>query len=272
MKPDSQGRLGFIRRRSHDIVPISECLLFCGPINTFLSGWNSDPPQMKRLRQADLLYSHHEENLGLHLDTQPNSVEMKELLGRFPNLLIGWPGKETVQRIAVPGAGVIYHASAATFFQVNHFLWPVMLDTISRNLPRQFSALDLYSGVGFLIPPLLRGENAPMAVESHPLSVALARKTFPELTILRSDTGHLKIPSQISLIVCDPPRSGLNEKTRRLINGSSADTLFIISCNPATLLRDIGDFRQNGWTLQTMEAFDLFPHTPHLELFTRLTR
>lgn len=272
MKPDKQGRLGFIRRRSHEIIPISDCLLFCDPINTFLSRWNTDPPRMKRLFQADLLYSPSEESLGLHLDTPPDPKELKDLRRRFPDLKIGWPGQESVQRIAIPESGVAYHASAGAFFQVNRFLWPVMLETVRRHLPEKFSALDLYSGVGFLIPPLLHGEHPPMAAENHPLSVDLFKRTFPQLAVFQSDTGRLEIPSRISLIVCDPPRSGLNEKTRQIISSSSADTLLIVSCNQATLLRDIGEFLRFGWTLQTMEAFDLFPHTPHLELFAKLTR
>ncbi len=272
MKPDADSRLGFVRRRSHEIVAISHCLLFCPAINAFLTDWNADPPILKKLLQMDLLYSPGQDSLGIQLDQAPEPKELKYLTGRFPDLRIGYPGHETIMTVTAPDLPLAYHASPAAFFQVNHFLWPVMLDTLSRHLPEQFSALDLYSGVGFLIPPLMRGKHPPMAAESHSLSVRLAQKTFPQLTILRSDANHLDIPHHIDLIVCDPPRSGLSEKTRRLINSSSVQTLMYISCNQATLLRDIQDLQLSGWRLSALEVFDLFPHTPHLELFAHLNR
>lgn len=272
MKPDEQGRLGFVRRRSHRIVAISDCLLFCPAINRFLADWNQNPPRLRKLFQVDLLYSPSQDSLGVNLDSAPGAPEQAELQNRFPDLLIGWPDRPVIQTITVPGTNIAYHASPAAFFQINRFLWPVMLDSLSRHLPESFSALDLYSGVGFMIPPLLRGQPPPLAAECHPLSTTLSKMTFPELTILHTDTSRLKIPDHITVVVCDPPRSGLNEPTRRLIDESSVHTLLYISCNQATLLRDIAELRRNGWRLEDMEGFDLFPHTPHLELFAKLTR
>jgi len=272
MKPDKAGRLGFVRRRSHEIIPINHCLLFCPPINQFLQQWNADPPRLGTLLQADLLYSPSEKRLGLHLDHIPSPEELKFLNRQFPEVLIGYSGQEAILTIRLSTGSTPYQASPAAFFQVNHFLWPFMLDAVKRHLPKHFSALDLYSGVGFLIPPLMVGQHMPMAAENHPLSVRLAKQTFPQLTILRSDTNHLQIPAHVNLIVCDPPRSGLSEKTRALITESSVQTLLYISCNQATLLRDIKNLLQSGWQLNAMEAFDLFPHTPHLELFAKLTR
>jgi tRNA/tmRNA/rRNA uracil-C5-methylase (TrmA/RlmC/RlmD family) len=272
MKPDPQGRLGFVRRRSHQIVPISDCLLFTEPINRFLAAWNADPPGLQKLFQVDILHSPGEEGLGIHLGHAPAAGEAERLQGQFPDLLLGWPGQEVVQTITIAGSPTRYHASPAAFFQVNHFLWPVMLDAVERHLPLRFSALDLYSGVGFLIPPLMRGDQPPQAVEGHPLSVELARKTFPHLTIIRSDTSHQEIPDPVDLILCDPPRSGLGDRVLEQIQGSGVKTLLYISCSQATLIRDIRRLTELGWELSNMEAFDLFPHTPHLELFAELKR
>ena len=272
MKPDEQGRLGFVRRRSHDIVPINNCLLFCQQINDFLEHWNADPPRLRQLRQLDLLFSPGSEVLGIHLSHRPQESEIKDLQSRFPKLLLGYPGDEVVQIIEIPDIPHPFHASPAAFFQVNRHLWSTMLNTVSRHLPETFWALDLYSVVGFLIPPLLRGLRPPMAAESHPLSVRLARLSFPHLQILRCDSNHLDIPKGLDLIVCDPPRSGLSPTTRTLICESSVKTLLYISCNQSTLLRDTNDLLQRGWHLDSMEAFDLFPHTPHLEIFSRLSR
>lgn len=272
MKPDPRGRLGFVRRRSHEIVPITSCLLFAEPINLFLQQWNQNPPKLKKLFQVDILYSPSEGSLGIHLGHPPSREEAESLQRQFPDLLIGWPGQEKIQTITVPGYQTHYHASPAAFFQVNRFLWPVMLDTVDRHLPAAFSALDLYSGVGFLIPPLLKGQQPPLAVESHPLSVKLARLSFPDLTIIRADTSSQEIPAEVSLILCDPPRSGLSEPVLLQISESAVNTLLYISCNQATLIRDISRLSEQGWQLEAIEAFDLFPHTPHLELFARLTR
>jgi 23S rRNA (uracil1939-C5)-methyltransferase len=74
------------------------------------------------------------------------------------------------------------------------------------------------------------------------------------------------------LIVIDPPRSGLSARGMGLMTALMPATLIYVSCNPATLARDLGRLITAGYSLERVAPFDLFPHTSHLETLTVLKR
>jgi 23S rRNA (uracil1939-C5)-methyltransferase len=173
-------------------------------------------------------------------------------------------------------SGHSYQVSLGGFFQVNRFLLPGLLELVlgdgSGGKRSGRLAWDLYSGAG-LFARALDFENVT-AVESAGFSADdlkhnLAGKPHrvvrsSTLDFLRSQTRG---PSQATpeLILVDPPRAGLGKEVCTHLASIAASTIVYISCDPATLARDLQTLLQSGYFLQTIHLVDLFPQTFHLE-------
>ena len=72
------------------------------------------------------------------------------------------------------------------------------------------------------------------------------------------------------LVVMDPPRAGVGADTLKLLMDLRPQRLHYVSCSPPTLARDLGFLLQHGYRLDTLEMFDCFPHTYHIESLARL--
>ena len=84
-----------------------------------------------------------------------------------------------------------------------------------------------------------------------------------------------KVPQSLKntdLILTDPPRAGMNSKTREAIKKINPEKIVYISCNPATWARDAGDFIRSGFILKSIDLIDMFPGTMHIELISEFYR
>ena len=75
-----------------------------------------------------------------------------------------------------------------------------------------------------------------------------------------------------SVVVVDPPRKGMDEKAVEAVASMRPERVVYVSCNPATLARDILRFNAFGYTLSRVKAVDMFPRTCHVETVVKLTR
>ena len=170
-------------------------------------------------------------------------------------------------------ASVPYQVSLGAFFQVNRFLLPTLLELAVTNKSGRL-AWDLYSGVG-LFARALDFENVT-AVESEGFSADDLKKNSgtgsrrvvrsSALDFLRSFTPVQQRPD---LIVVDPPRAGLGKEICTRLANIAAPNIIYVSCDPATLARDLQTLLQSGYSLQAMTLVDMFPQTFHLETVTR---
>ena len=138
-------------------------------------------------------------------------------------------------------------------------------------------ALDLYSGVGLFALPLARRFERVIAVESSPLSIDDLRanvranvKVSAQSTeaYLTSVAGTLKP----DLIVVDPPRTGLGTAVSTQIARLAAQEIVYVSCDPATLARDLKQLTSDGRKIAEIHLIDLFPQTFHIETCLVLRR
>jgi 23S rRNA (uracil1939-C5)-methyltransferase len=174
-----------------------------------------------------------------------------------------------------------YQVSAGAFFQVNRYLVPELLEEVVAG--RQGAlAWDLYAGVGLFAQALAERFERIIAVESSPAAMAdlirnlhghgHKRVTQDTLHFLKSPLSQqpgLVVPD---LVVVDPPRAGLGAEVCQRLAAVQPRQIVYVSCDPATLARDLRTLQPSGYRPVALTLIDLFPQTFHLETVATLER
>ncbi|MGA2961605.1 MAG: 23S rRNA (uracil(1939)-C(5))-methyltransferase RlmD [Candidatus Korobacteraceae bacterium] len=169
-----------------------------------------------------------------------------------------------------------FRVDAGAFFQTNRFLVDELLSTVLTSHEGR-RALDLYAGVGLFSVPLSRRFQRVTAVEIAPLSVdALRANSGGRVEVVAAATEQFlrgfHAPAGLDLVVVDPPRAGLGERTARALARLKTSELIYVSCDPATLSRDLRVLVESGFHIEEAHLVDLFPQTFHIETVFRLAR
>jgi 23S rRNA (uracil1939-C5)-methyltransferase len=159
---------------------------------------------------------------------------------------------------------------------VNRYLTDELIDIVTSGRSGS-TALDLYAGVGLFSSVLNREFERVIAVEGSPTSHAdLLYNSPPNVKAVCSTTEkYLKnVAGKLrpDLVVVDPPRSGLGESTADDLIALGAPQITYVSCDPATLARDLSGLLKAGYRVQEAHMVDLFPQTYHLESVFHLVR
>jgi 23S rRNA (uracil1939-C5)-methyltransferase len=186
--------------------------------------------------------------------------------------------------------GLEFEVSANAFLQTNsrqaESLYAATLE--AAGLRGGETVLDLYCGTGTLTLLLARvaGVGAVVGVESAPEAVERAvrnaeRNRIPNARFIAGEArrvlrewarGERAGAVRPEIVVVDPPRAGLHPRVVARVAELEPRRVVYVSCNPATLARDVKDFAVRGFTLMEVRPFDMFPHTPHIECVARLER
>jgi 23S rRNA (uracil1939-C5)-methyltransferase len=190
-------------------------------------------------------------------------------------------GREQTRTIA----GERYRFDAGCFFQINHSLLEPLLREGLRDAAKETegeTALDLYAGVGLFTLPLARRFARVVSVEGNAASSAYARRNLSDagLTNARVETGavgdwlarNAERFGSVDFILLDPPRAGAEPDAVRGIIALRPRHISYVSCDPATLARDLHALNTAGYRLSSVRAFDMFPQTHHVETVVHLTR
>src|SRR5262245_48574793 len=146
--------------------------------------------------------------------------------------------------------------------------------------------LDLYCGAGTLTLLLARAAAEAVGVESVADAVERARRNAARNGVAnaRFELGESRAvlrewasggrpgAPRPDVVLVDPPRAGLHPRVVARVAELSPARIVYVSCNPATLARDLKDFAGLGWRVAEVTPYDMFPHTPHIECVTRLER
>jgi len=160
---------------------------------------------------------------------------------------------------------------AESFFQANRFLLPSLVDAVMRAVPADGAVLDLYAGVGlFSVCLAAAGRKRLSAVEGDRTSGKdLARNAAPygalRVSIDSVEEYLARHKPRAATVLVDPPRTGMSREAMRAIVAICADRVIYVSCDPATMARDARRLLDGGYDLASLQAFDLFPNTPHVE-------
>jgi 23S rRNA (uracil1939-C5)-methyltransferase len=165
-----------------------------------------------------------------------------------------------------------FQVSARSFFQVNTAMAEKMIAFLleNLNLSPTAHALELYAGVGLFSAFLAQQVGHLTAVESsgsacHDFAVNLDEFDNVDLYEAQAEEVLPTLDTQVDLLLMDPPRSGLAPAVHDALAKLQPKQIAYISCDPATLARDVKRILGNGYQLQSVTPFDLFPHTAHIE-------
>lgn len=170
--------------------------------------------------------------------------------------------------------------SPSTYFQVN---LPVA-EMMARHVLGQLGPLgkrvllDAYCGAGTFTLPTATKALAAIALELDAIAVAdlresLTRQSIDNVTVLQGDAGmslRSLIPGTIDCAVIDPPRSGCSKQVLRQLVRIKIPRIVYVSCDPSTLARDLRYLLDQGFLLDSIVPFDLFPQTAHIECVASL--
>ena len=162
-----------------------------------------------------------------------------------------------------------FRVSAGAFFQVNRYLTDELVDIVARNHSGEM-ALDLYAGVGLFSAALSQSFAQVIAVEASPTSYSdLLYNSKSNVRAVHATTDQfLKNRGRKlrpDLVVVDPPRGGLGGVVVRSLGVLGARQVTYVSCDPATLSRDLAGLLSAGYHIRQAHVVDLFPQTYHVE-------
>jgi tRNA/tmRNA/rRNA uracil-C5-methylase (TrmA/RlmC/RlmD family) len=290
---DSGGRAGLRRHRSHEIIQIDRCLI-----------------AHQLITQADATGERWPSAEAVEVSVAPLSRERGVLIrgaaqvSRLPDI-----PADSVQlarkrgaRIPVRGRGYLTHRAAGRdwrvslggFWQVHASAADVLAEVVLAEAAPQPGemALDLYCGAGLFAGVLAEAvgpEGAVVAIEQDAQAVRDARhnlREWPWARVHRGDVGAVLAQIGIggaSVAVLDPPRTGAERPVIDVLCGDghagaergpapALRRIVYVSCDPATLARDLRLLRAAGWELTGLRGYDAFPMTHHVECVATLAR
>jgi len=295
---DSEGRPGYRSRRSHSLIPIAECPIAAPLLITAAHVVRESlqrVPANLRPTEVLLFCSPDESSLlatffasesaGVRLEPLAKALEERVPALKSAELATdGRPGHpaRTLSRwglnsITYCAAGFNYRVDPGAFFQVNRWLVDGLVDCVTAG---QSGALawDLFAGVGLFARKLTASFARVVAVESAPpagdaLAANLAGTSWTAVRAATLDFLHTFVGEERpDLVVVDPPRTGLGAELTALLSRLAAPALVYVSCDPATLARDLKTLLGSGYQVESVTLADLFPQTLHLETVVYLRR
>jgi 23S rRNA (uracil1939-C5)-methyltransferase len=297
-------QLGFFRQGTRIPIEAASCLLIpeaakalVAGVAECLSAQRALPVFLESLevRWSELL------NQGLlifrgrcrHMDQASALVEvlgsLKEVVGLVFNNTQANRDRESKTSLVLAGQGHILERFHELTLRIGHrsFLqanWPVYEALGERLLEwgddlKGHRILEIYAGVGALGMTLARRGALVTIVEPNAYGLADARRSATLSHVgrcrFRAETAEAYLSGtsagDYEAIIVDPPRTGLSPITIQELGRILAPRLFYVSCDPATLARDLSRLSSFGYRIRRIQPFDMFPQTAHLETLVELT-
>ncbi len=250
------GRPGFYRRGSHDLIAIEDCLLVPEVIFDWIRESFRPPPCPD------------DQELAVVTDGEQWGARLRH------------GGSESFygQQPAIEFDLSPFHLRVrpGTFVQANRFLLKPMQQLVRETVRsyRVERAVDLFAGGGFFTLPLALETGRVTAVEVSAAHGELLRENIERNSlnnvIWQVGDALVTPPPPADLYLLDPPRGGLSARLIRHLTEARPRAILYFSCDSATLARDLGQFSNRGFSFRRIVLLDNYPQTDHLETFVVL--
>jgi 23S rRNA (uracil1939-C5)-methyltransferase len=294
---------GYFKLSSHELLPVEECPISSPLINRGIAAlWHAGRAgkAIEGVREVEFFSNADDTKLLLEFLCAPEARRAavrawaEELCASMPEIAgvaaFREPQKGVFEPLVTVGVSELtyqtktaaYRVSAGAFFQTNRFLTDDLVEIVTAGRSGEL-ALDLYAGAGLFSTALACDFRHIVSVESSQAAARDLQYNLPangkavqattEQYLEKGQIGKSSPPSpKPDLIVVDPPRSGLGDPVARALVAVGAPRLTYVSCDPATLARDLVPLQAAGYRVEQAHLVDLFPQTYHLETVLHLVR
>lgn len=285
---DSMGRPGLLRRASHDVVAIEECLLMAPPFRESVLPWMRTLPPWQRASarmdgtgSAVVLFESSDAARGKeHRRLARMTKEMERPAAIRGVVADGIPLAGT-RELVYEICGKKLAVDAGSFFQGSvagaEELVRVVNDVIGAH--RSGQLLDLYAGAGLFAVCCGEGFEHVVASDGDDSAVRHLRENLQRNGIegeARAEQTQVTLRKAERFadetVILDPPRAGMEKVAREALVARGPARIISVSCDPATGARDVAHLIAAGWTLKRIAVLDLFPATAHVETVSLLER
>ncbi len=290
-------RLGLRGEASHRVVDLPRCLqlseAMTGVVDGLRRSLEKRPGLATRVQDVRLLESGGAGRVVVGLDGELGPADAPQLLALQEGAplaglgaRLGPPRNKRYVHLAGDDSvvsevlGRRYRIHSESFFQGNRFLVEALARSVRDGVARGGRVLDLFSGVGLFALTLAEGADSVLGIEGNAQAVddATFNAASAGLGHVRFRSGDVAttlatVPAErAERIVLDPPRSGAGVALMRAVAARSPESILYVSCDPPTLARDLKALEPSGYRLASLELFDLFPDTFHMESVAVLRR
>lgn len=263
------GKIGLYTQSTNDLIPINKCLLVSNSINKLIQ-LIDDNLNLSSINQIIIREANNQ--LMCQFKGQiDKSILTKTLSSHVTSLYLNDNHLYGTKTITETLDKYQFLISPASFFQVNHQQTINLYNQVKTYLgPNNNRILDLYCGTGTIGIYVSDCCRQVTGIELNKSAVIDAQHNIKlnnlnNIQIKQGDVGHiLQAKSTYDAIIVDPPRSGLDKRTRDTLLKIKSPKLIYISCNPITLARDLNDLKKI-YNIKEITLFDMFPNTYHVE-------
>jgi tRNA/tmRNA/rRNA uracil-C5-methylase (TrmA/RlmC/RlmD family) len=262
----ARGRVGYRRRRSRALAATDRCPILVPPLQDALRDLARHPPPDGEWELA-----------------APLGPQTGDAVARVPCAPRGRAASPDAEKVRLRVGPDELRVSAGSFAQSNHLLVETLARAVQEAAGSGERALELFAGGGLLTLGLARRFETVTAIEgdataARDLSANAAAAGLGNVRLVEGAVERCLPAAARALggapdvVVLDPPRSGLPGGCHATLVRLGPARLVYLSCDPATLARDVAVFRGLGFRFERAAGFDLFPHTPHVEALVSLAR
>ena len=250
-------KIGYYRRDSRDLVDIEKCIVLAPELNGELDALRRELPW-------ETFYS--------------DKLQVDAALGSDGRVSIhSGELAEPANEIEIQAAGESFKLSAKSFFQGNRAMVDTLVETAIGDAAGR-RAFDLYCGVGLFTLPLARRFEHVIGVEESYDSIEFAKRNATNANIGNAEfrTESVRrflsnvVESDLDFVLLDPPRAGTEKDTVMNLIRLKPRRVSYVACEPSVLARDLKRFVENGYSIDSIAALDLFPQTHHVETVVHL--
>ena len=274
-----QGHPGFNKAGTNQVVEIDACPITDDRLNDLLVPHAGSPSAfeqaIQQARQHGILLNLRDVHLRAGSGAHERMILLEEQDGRST---VAYGQTSLHERVGEND----YAISPASFFQVNTAVATLLVQEVlsSLALSGHEHVLDLYCGVGLFSLPISVKAGFVLGVESNPVAIRDARlnlATSSHAQFMVADVADALTQDEITshtwdAVVMDPPRAGVSYAALQRLLALHIPQIVYVSCDPATLARDVRICVDQGYTVKRIQPFDMFPQTHHVECVVTLSK
>jgi len=278
-KPDSA--IGYFKGKTHGLVPVRKCALLAPSLNEALTTcWallEENHDMFKGVSVLEMMFIHESNRTILSLKNKDVRKTANYLFEPDSRQLRPYKGN-TLEKVN----NLRFNRVTEIFYQVNHQQNHQMVNLVSEYFLslKKSTILDLYCGCGNFSLFLAKAGAEVDGVDSNKRAIKEAVYNakingIEGCRFIKADInklGEKVIKSSYAGILLNPPRSGCSKNIIRRIVDANPSVIVYVSCNPATLARDLSALVSSGYKVEEVQPVDMFPQTYHIEAIVKLTK